>query len=86
MKTVSISTLQHHFGRVLSWIQAGESVIIQRQKIPIAVLNPIQKPTQQQQQPSLEMPDFLGRAKKILGGRILPDSEPILDELREDRF
>ena len=32
------------------------------------------------------MPDFQARKKAIFGGRILPDSREILDELRADRI
>jgi hypothetical protein len=31
-------------------------------------------------------PDFLARQKAIFGDRIVPDSQPIFDELRADRF
>lgn len=30
--------------------------------------------------------DFLARQKAIFGDRIVPDSQPIFDELRADRF
>ena len=30
-------------------------------------------------------PDFLARQKAIFGGRTVPDSQPILDDLRADR-
>jgi hypothetical protein len=31
-------------------------------------------------------PDFLARQQALFGGRMLPDSQVILDELRADRF
>ena len=34
---------------------------------------------------SVAAPDFLARQKAIFGGRTLPDSQAILDELRADR-
>ena len=34
---------------------------------------------------SVASPDFLARQKAIFGGRTVPDSQPILDDLRADR-
>lgn len=34
---------------------------------------------------SVAAPDFLSRQNAIFGGRSVPDSQPILDDLREDR-
>ncbi|MDA1050199.1 MAG: hypothetical protein O3C40_06930 [Planctomycetota bacterium] len=34
---------------------------------------------------SVPSPDFLARQKAIFGGRTLPDSQAILDDLRADR-
>ena len=34
---------------------------------------------------SVASPDFLARQKAIFGGRNVPDSQPILDDLRADR-
>ena len=31
-------------------------------------------------------PDFLARQKAVFGGRMLPDSQAVLDELRAERF
>lgn len=31
-------------------------------------------------------PDFMARQRALFGGRELPDSDAILDELRKDRF
>ena len=31
-------------------------------------------------------PDFLARQRAIFGGRVLPDSQAVLDELRAERF
>ena len=33
-----------------------------------------------------KVPDFLARQKAIFGGRMLPDSQAVLDELRAERF
>jgi hypothetical protein len=32
------------------------------------------------------MPDFMARLKKNYGNQVFPDSQPILDELREDHY
>ena len=34
---------------------------------------------------SVASPDFLARQRVIFGGRTVPDSQPILDDLRADR-
>ena len=34
---------------------------------------------------SVASPDFLARQKRIFGGRTVPDSQAILDDLRADR-
>ncbi len=34
---------------------------------------------------SVASPDFLARQKRIFGGRTVPDSQSILDDLRADR-
>ena len=36
--------------------------------------------------PLPKMPDFMARLKKDFGDKVFPDSQPILDELREDRY
>jgi hypothetical protein len=33
----------------------------------------------------VKMPDFMGRLKKNYGNRAVPDSQSILNEMREDR-
>lgn len=35
---------------------------------------------------SAPMPDFEARQKKVFGGREVPDSQTLLDELRAERF
>jgi len=79
MRTASVYEVQHNFSQVLSWVDAGETVIIRRRNIPVAKLVPTKKKV-----PAL--PDFRMRLKKTYGRRVLPDSKPILDEVREDRF
>jgi antitoxin (DNA-binding transcriptional repressor) of toxin-antitoxin stability system len=78
MKTASVYEVQHNFSRVLTWVDSGETVVIQRRNVPVAKLVAVEK-----KKPAL--PDFLTRLEKNYGKRVLPDSQPILDELREDR-
>jgi antitoxin (DNA-binding transcriptional repressor) of toxin-antitoxin stability system len=79
MRTASVYEVQHNFSRVLSWVDAGETVIIQRRNIPVAKL----VPTEKKKEPPL--PNFLVRLGKNYDKRVRPDSQPILDELRNDR-
>lgn len=81
MKTASVYDVQHNFSRVLSWVAAGETVIIQRHRVPVAKLVPANK-----EKPRPKMPDFMARLKKDFGDKVFPDSQPIFDELREDRY
>ena len=78
MRTASVYEVQHNFSRVLSWVAEGETVIIRRRNIPVAKLVPTEKKA-----PAL--PNFSMRLEKTYHKRVLPDSQPILDELREDR-
>jgi antitoxin (DNA-binding transcriptional repressor) of toxin-antitoxin stability system len=78
MRTASVYEVQHNFSRVLSWVASGETVIIRRRNIPVAKLVPIEKKA-----PAL--PNFSMRLEKTYNKRVLPDSQPILDELRDDR-
>jgi prevent-host-death family protein len=81
MKTASVYDVQHHFSRVLAWVATGETVVISRHRVPVARLVPAKgKPV------AVTMPDFMARLKKNYGDRLLPDSQPLLDELREDRY
>jgi antitoxin (DNA-binding transcriptional repressor) of toxin-antitoxin stability system len=81
MKTASVYDVQHNFSRVLSWVTSGETVIISRRRVPVAKLVPAKK-----EKARAKMPDFMARLKKNYGNRVFPDSQPILDELREDRY
>lgn len=81
MKTASVYEVQHNFSRVLRWVTAGETVIIRRHRVPVAKLVPAKK-----EKPHPKMPDFMARLKKNFGNKVFPDSQPIFDELREDRY
>jgi antitoxin (DNA-binding transcriptional repressor) of toxin-antitoxin stability system len=78
VKTASVYEVQHNFSCVLAWVNSGETVVIQRRNIPVAKLVAAEK-----KKPAL--PNFLMRLEKNYGKRVLPDSQPILDELRENR-
>jgi antitoxin (DNA-binding transcriptional repressor) of toxin-antitoxin stability system len=79
MKTASVYEVQHNFSRVLAWVAAGETVVIQRRNVPVARLVATGK-----KKPA--WPDFLARLENTYGRRVTPDSQPVMDELREDRF
>jgi antitoxin (DNA-binding transcriptional repressor) of toxin-antitoxin stability system len=81
MKTASVYDVQHNFSRILSWVDAGETVIISRRRVPVAKLVPMKK-----NKLSAKMPDFMARLKEDYGDHVAPDSQPILDEIREDRY
>jgi antitoxin (DNA-binding transcriptional repressor) of toxin-antitoxin stability system len=81
MKTASVYDVQHNFSRVLSWVTSGETVIICRHRIPVAKLVPTKK-----DKSFAKMPDFMTRLKKNYGNQVFPDTQLILDELREDRY
>jgi prevent-host-death family protein len=81
MKTASVYDVQHHFSRVLRWVATGETVVISRHRVPVARLVPVKGKSA-----SVTMPDFMARLQKNYGGRPIHDSQPVLDELREDRY
>jgi antitoxin (DNA-binding transcriptional repressor) of toxin-antitoxin stability system len=82
MKTASVYDVQHNFSRILSWTESGETVVISRNRVPVARLVPLRK----KKKSRAKMPDFMARLKEDYGDHVSPDSQPILDELREDRF
>jgi prevent-host-death family protein len=81
MKTASVYDVQHHFSRVLKWVDAGETVVISRHRKPVAKLVPAKT-----KKAPPKMPDFMARLKRNFGDKVSPDSMPIFDEMREDRF
>jgi prevent-host-death family protein len=83
MKAASVYDVQHHFSRVLAWVATGETVVISRHRVPVAKLVPAKSKGKKN---SATMPDFMTRLKKNYKGRQLPDSQHVLDELREDRY
>lgn len=81
MRTATIRRVQHHFNQILAWVADGETVTIPRRHYPIARLTPAECEPER-----IERPDFMVRLRKHYGKRVLPDSQRILGELREDRF
>ena len=81
MKTASVYEVQHHFSRVLAWVAAGKTVVINRHRIPVAKLVPADPPIS-----PAPLPDFMARLKKDFVGKVFPDSQPLLDEMRKDRY
>jgi prevent-host-death family protein len=82
MKSASVREIQHHFRRVLAWVENGEEVLVTRRNKTVARLVPSTPTTL----PDVPLPDFAARARAIWGkhpkGRAL--SAEILAE-REDR-
>jgi prevent-host-death family protein len=78
MKTASVYEVQHNFSTVLSWVNSGETVIIQRRNVPVAKLVPAEGKAP-------PLPDFHRRLQETYKKRVLPDSSRILDDLRADR-
>ena len=83
MKTASIREVQHGFKEVLAWVGAGETVTITRHNRVVAEISPPRRRTREKK---FAMPDFLARTKAIFGDEVLPDSGPLLREMREERF
>jgi antitoxin (DNA-binding transcriptional repressor) of toxin-antitoxin stability system len=81
VKTASVYEVQHHFSRVLTWVAAGKTVVINRHRVPVAKLVPADAPRS-----PVPLPDFMARMKKDFGGKVFPDSQPLLDEMRRDRY
>jgi len=82
MKSASVREIQHHFRKVLAWVENGEEVLVTRRNKTVARL----VPSAPNILPDVPLPDFAARARAIWGshprGRNL--SVEILAE-REDR-
>ncbi len=68
MPSVNIRQLRET-RRLKAWLQAGETVELRDRDRMIARIVPVNGAEW-----SGEMPDFAARARKILGGRVLPDA------------
>ena len=81
MRTITTRHLQHHLADVLDLVAHGEAVTITRRRTPLARLSPILPDKRR-----IKHPDYMARLDRIYGRRVLPDSQPVLDEIREARF
>ena len=80
MKTASIRELKHDTSTVLSWVESGEPVEIQRRGLPVAVLS---RPARRKK---AARPDFATRLKSIYGDRLLAvTATELLAGERDDR-
>jgi antitoxin (DNA-binding transcriptional repressor) of toxin-antitoxin stability system len=61
--------------RLKAWLHAGETVELRERDRIIARIVPVD-----QEPLPVEWPDFSARAKKVLGNRILPGAEIVLEE------
>ena len=57
-----------------------------RQVFDFVVALKTKQPAKQPSTPPVQWPDFAARLKAQFGDRVTPDSEDILDSMREDRF
>ena len=65
MKTATVRDVQHHFRKVLAWVENGEEVLVTRRNKTVARLIPSSSfvPT------SVPLPDFAARARAIWGAQ-----------------
>jgi prevent-host-death family protein len=65
MKTASVRDVQHHFRKVLAWVEKGEEVVVTRRNRTVARLVPSSPDTF----PCIPLPDFAARARGIWGAQ-----------------
>ena len=65
MRTASVRDVQHHFSKVLAWVENGEEVLVTRRNETVARLVPATPSSMA----SVPLPDFAGRARAIWGTR-----------------
>ena len=68
MKTATVRQLRHDFGSVLNWVEEGQAVGISKRGRIVALLSPPPTPKLPR---TRKRPDFLGRLKRIYGGKVL---------------
>jgi hypothetical protein len=78
-----------HFSRMSTLIEIEEAI----EQLPPVKFHELRlwierrsKASQVAASPLPTKPDFLARQRAIFGGRLLPDSQSALDEIRGDRF
>jgi len=82
MKTVSTRELQHKTRRLREQVAHGETLIWKNRGQVIAYITPVNPPTAQ----TKAWPDIMARLRQQFGDRVFPDSQPMIDEMREERF
>jgi len=63
MKIATVRDVQHHFRKVLAWVEKGEEVLVTRRNKSVARLVPSNPAIPS----SVALPDFAGRARAIWG-------------------
>ena len=61
--------------RLKAWLRAGKTVELRERDLVIARILPAK-----QEQAAVQWPDFAARAKEILGDRILPGGDIVIEE------
>jgi antitoxin (DNA-binding transcriptional repressor) of toxin-antitoxin stability system len=78
MKTVTTREVQHHFSRVLDYVEAGEEVqVTRRNKVVARIVLP--EPAMKPSRRKVKWPDFRARMTKIFGDKVF-ESNAILVE------
>jgi len=72
MKTATVRDLRNNFGKLETWLAAGERVEIRRRGKPVAVLGPS---TEDSRARRVQLPDFEARRKAIWGDRVFSSEE-----------
>jgi antitoxin (DNA-binding transcriptional repressor) of toxin-antitoxin stability system len=80
MRTASIRDLRYDFKKIERLLRQGEEVQITKRRKVIARVIP------ENNQPHVEMPDFLGRIRKIYGNKVFKVSGAELIARDRDRY
>jgi antitoxin (DNA-binding transcriptional repressor) of toxin-antitoxin stability system len=80
MTKASVSDLRYHFSKIEDLLQAGHEIEITKRRKVIARLSPPAEPKPP------KMPDFLGRMRKIFGGKVMPETAAELLAQERDRY
>jgi antitoxin (DNA-binding transcriptional repressor) of toxin-antitoxin stability system len=84
MTSLTIRDLRQRWPEAEKALETEEEIIITRDGKPVAKLVPFVRP--QQTRPHFDPDKHFTRLKKILGGRMLPNSDEGLAKRRADRF
>ena len=79
MKTASVRDIQHHFRKVLAWVEQGEEVQVTHRNKTVARL----VPCSHSGPASVVLPDFAARARAIWGAH--PKGASLSDTILADR-